>query len=270
MPNTRWWLPLDARPTRLSIYNLAAPSLRSRARTAAARPVSPRRRDFEKGHLMRRAGGIISLTGLAVAIALATPFDLPFGLAPFDSHLVLAQGGQGGAGGAAAARPYATWHSYAGGAHSSQYSALDQINRKNVANLQVAWSVPVTGNSIFNPVVIDGVMYAPVGGGVLAAIDAATGKELWRKEGAAPSGARGMNYWESPDRSDRRFVFLQQGDVIAINARDGELITSFGTNGRVDLREAMERKPAGPVGTSNPGRIFENLFIIPLPGGANY
>ena len=47
-------------------------------------------------------------------------------------------------------------------------------------------------------------------------------------------------------------------------------ITSFGTNGRVDLREAMERKPAGPVGTSNPGRIFENLFIIPLPGGPSY
>ncbi len=107
-------------------------------------------------------------------------------------------------------------------------------------------------------------------GGALAAIDAATGREIWRKEGAAPSGARGMNYWESPDRSDRRFIFLQRGDVVAVNARDGELIPSFGTNGRVDLRAAMERKPAGPVGTSNPGRIFENLFIIPLPGGPNY
>ena len=79
-----------------------------------------------------------------------------------------------------------------------------------------------------------------------------------------------MNYWESPDRSDRRFIYLQRGDVIAVNAQNGEPITSFGNNGRVDLRDAMERKPAGPVGTSNPGRIFENLFIIPLPGGANY
>jgi quinoprotein glucose dehydrogenase len=79
-----------------------------------------------------------------------------------------------------------------------------------------------------------------------------------------------MNYWESPDRSDRRFVYLQRGDVIAVNAQNGEPITSFGNNGRVDLRDAMERKPMGPVGTSNPGRIFENLFIIPLPGGANY
>jgi glucose dehydrogenase len=215
---------------------------------------------------MRRAGGIVSLTGIAVAIALATPLDSPSGLA---QGRLAGQSRQAG-GSRAAAKPYTTWQSYAGGGHSSQYSALDQINRKNVAKLQVAWSYPITGNSIFNPVVVDEVMYAPVGGGALAAIDAATGKEIWRKEGAAPSGARGMNYWESPDRSDRRFIYLQRGDVIAVNARDGELITSFGNNGRVDLREAMERKPANPVGTSNPGRIFENLFIIPLPGGPSY
>jgi glucose dehydrogenase len=210
---------------------------------------------LEKGIFMRRVGGIVSLIGIVVAIALATQSG---------------QARQGGTSRAGAAKPYTTWQHYAGGAHSSQFSALDQINRKNVAQLQVAWSFPITGNSIFNPVVVDGVMYAPVGGGALAAIDAATGKELWRKEGAAPSGARGMNYWESPDRSDRRFIYLQRGDVVAVNARDGEFITSFGTNGRVDLREAMERKPAGPLGTSNPGRIFENLFIIALPGGPSY
>ena len=146
-------------------------------------------------------------------------FDSPFGLA---QGRLAAQARQAGTS-RAAAKPYTTWQSYAGGAHSSQYSALDQINKKNVAKLQVAWSFPITGNSIFNPVVVDGVMYAPVGGGALAAIDAATGKEIWRKEGAAPSGARGMNYWESPDRSDRRFIYLQRGDVIAVNAQDGEL-----------------------------------------------
>jgi quinoprotein glucose dehydrogenase len=205
---------------------------------------------------MRKAGGIVTLTGIAVAIGLVT--------------LAAQSASTSRASRPAAAKPYTTWQSYAGGAHSSQYSALDQINTKNVAKLDVAWSFPITGSSIFNPVVIDGVMYAPVGGGALAAIDAATGKEIWRKEGVAPSGARGMNYWESADRSDRRFIYLQRGDVIAVNAQNGELITSFGNNGRVDLRDAMDRKPAGPVGTSNPGRIFENLFILPLPGGANY
>ena len=180
---------------------------------------------------MRRVGGIILLSaGLAVGM-----------------YATLT--GQSGQRAASTAKPYTTWRQYAGGAHSSQYSALEQINKSNVGKLQVAWSVPVTGNSIFNPIVVDGIMYAPVGGGALAAIDAATGKEIWRKEGAAPSGARGMNYWESADRSDRRFIFLQSGNVTAINAQNGELITSFGTNGKVDVRDAMERKPPGPIGT---------------------
>src|SRR6187401_466117 len=205
---------------------------------------------------MRRVGGIILLSaGLAVGMY---------------ATLTGQSGTAGGQRAASTAKPYTTWRQYAGGAHSSQYSALEQINKSNVGKLQVAWSVPVTGNSIFNPIVVDGIMYAPVGGGALAAIDAATGKEIWRKEGAAPSGARGMNYWESADRSDRRFIFLQSGNVTAINAQNGELITSFGTNGKVDVRDAMERKPPGPIGTSNPGRIFENLFILSLPGGANY
>ena len=85
---------------------------------------------------MRRAGGIVSLTGIAVAIALATPFDSPFGLARGRLAAQARQAGTSRAG----AKPYTTWQSYAGGGHSSQYSALDQINRKNVAKLQVAWS----------------------------------------------------------------------------------------------------------------------------------
>src|SRR5688500_20223390 len=167
---------------------------------------------------MRRVGGIISATIIVVAIAMAGSFGSPFGLAQGS---VAAQARQGGAGGATTAKPYTTWHSYAGGAHSSQYSALDQINKKNVAKLEVAWSFPITNTSIFNPVVIDGVMYVPAGG-ALVAIDAATGKEIWRKDSMAPNGARGMNYWESPDRSDRRFIYLQRGAVVAVNARSEE------------------------------------------------
>mgnify|MGYP001575536146 CR=1 FL=1 len=204
---------------------------------------------------MRRVAGLFVLTGVFAAATLAS----------LTSQTAPAPARSG-----STARPYTTWRSYSGGAHSSQYSALDQINKSNVGKLEVAWTYPVTGTNIFNPVVIDGVMYAPVGGASLAALDAATGKELWRKEGAAPSGARGMNYWESPDRSDRRFLFLRSGNVTAINAANGETITSFGMNGLVDLRDAMDRKPANPVGTSNPGRIFQDLFIISLPGGGNY
>jgi quinoprotein glucose dehydrogenase len=180
-------------------------------------------------------------------------------------------GQSGNAQRAATAKPYTTWRQYSGGAHSSQYSALNQINKGNVAKLDVAWTYPVTGNVIFNPIVIDGIMYVPAGGGSLAAIDAATGKEIWKKTGAAPSGARGMNYWESGDRSDRRFLYLSGGALTAINAQTGDVIPTFGNNGRVDLRDAMERKPPNAINTSNPGRIYQNLYIQPLPAvGAGY
>jgi quinoprotein glucose dehydrogenase len=169
------------------------------------------------------------------------------------------------------AKPYTTWATYSGGAHSSQYSALDQINKKNVSQLEVAWTFPVTGTVIFNPLVIDNVMYLQANNNTLAAVDPATGKELWRKQMAGTFGARGMNYWESPDRSDRRIFFLAGGMLTAINAQNGEVIPTFGNNGRVDLRIALYRQTTGPLQTSNPGRIFENTIIMSLPAqGASY
>ena len=176
----------------------------------------------------------------------------------------------GGARGAAA-KPYTTWTAYQGGAHSSQYSALDQINKSNVARLDVAWTYAVNGTITFNPIVVDGVMYAQGTGNAIVALDAATGKEIWRHANQGAIGGRGFNYWESPDRSDRRLLYLNAGHLTAINARNGETITSFGENGRVDLRVALWRPARNPLQTSNPGRIFENLIILSLPAqGAGY
>ena len=169
------------------------------------------------------------------------------------------------------AKPYTTWPMYSGGAHSSQYSALNQINKSNVSQLEVAWTFPVAGTVIFNPFVVDNVMYLQANNNTLAAVDPATGKELWRKQMAGTFGARGMNYWESPDRSDRRIFFLAGGMLTAVNAQNGETIPSFGENGRVDLRIALYRQATGPLQTSNPGRIFENTIIMSLPAqGASY
>ena len=84
-------------------------------------------------------------------------------------------------------------------------------------------------------------MYVQAADNTLAAIEPATGKEMWRKQMAGTFGARGMNYWESPDRTTGD-SFFWPGDVTAINAQTGEVITSFGTNGRVDLRIAIYRQ----------------------------
>src|SRR5215831_15831073 len=83
--------------------------------------------------------------------------------------------GVGGWGQGQPARPYTTWTAYGGGAHSSQYSALNQINKSNVFQLQAVWTFPVAGTVIFNPLVVDGVMYLQSSSNTLAAVDAATG-----------------------------------------------------------------------------------------------
>ena len=167
--------------------------------------------------------------------------------------------------GARGARPHTTWTAYGGGADSSQYSGLDQINRSNVSRLQVAWTLPVADTVIFNPLIVDGLMFIQVSRDTLAAVDAATGKEIWRKHTQGVIGGRGMNYWEPADRSDRRLLLIAGGYLTAIDARTGDPIPAFGDQGRVDLRRALERQAAQPLHTGNPGRIFENTMIVALP-----
>src|SRR6266851_4589520 len=82
--------------------------------------------------------------------------------------------------------PYTTWTAYGGAVDSSQYSALSQINKSNVSQLQAVWTFPVTGTVILNPLVVDGVMYLQASGNTLAAVDAATGKEVWRRQMQGP------------------------------------------------------------------------------------
>ena len=160
---------------------------------------------------------------------------------------------QSGGSRAASARPYTTWTAYQGGSHSAQYSALDQINKSNVSRLDVAWTYPVNGNITFNPIVVDGVMYVQGTANAIVALDAATGKEIWTHANQGGIGGRGLNYWESADRSDRRLLYLNAGHLTAINAQNGETITSFGTNGRVDLRVALVARGTQPAADEQPG-----------------
>ena len=165
--------------------------------------------------------------------------------------------------------PYRTWQEYGGGPDSAQYSALQQINRSNVKQLKVAWTYS-TGDSnryAFNPVEIDGIAYVMAKNNSIVALDARTGKELW----AHPTDPttqlitkRGLNYWESKDRTDRRLFFAVTNKLQAIDARSGQSIESFGARGCVDLREGLGRDPASIVLVQSltPGRVFEDLLIL--------
>ena len=149
-----------------------------------------------------------------------------------------------------------------------QYSSLKQINKSNVKELEIAWKYETgPGTYVFNPDVVDSVMYVLAEKNTVVALDAATGKQLWAHPNMGAVGARGMNYWENKDRSDRRLFFINAGFLTAIDARTGQTINSFGDNGRTDLRIGLDRDPGRALQTSNPGRVFENLIITPLPAG---
>ena len=163
-------------------------------------------------------------------------------------------------------KPHTTWNDYGGGADASQYSALNQIDRTNVNRLQIAWTYPIGDGSpyLFNPIVVDGVMYAMGKNNSLVALDTASGKEIWsHANGRGPITTRGVNYWESPDRKDRRLLYASANFLLALDARTGQSVSTFGADGRVDLREGLGRDPARiSVQSMTPGRVFENLIVL--------
>ncbi len=127
--------------------------------------------------------------------------------------------------------PYTTWKEYLGSVDSAQYSALKQINKSNVKRLELMWFYPAGNNGAefgFNPIVVDGLMYVLAKNGAISALDAVTGKEVWVHEVNSTLVAhRGINYWESKDRSDRRLLFMADNYLQAIDARTGKEIAVF-------------------------------------------
>jgi len=110
------------------------------------------------------------------------------------------------------------------------YSPLDQINRQNVSQLQLAWSWAMddTGANEMTPLVYDGIMYLPNPRGVIQALDAATGDLIWQYRPAALAAAAGSDASRGIQRNLAIFgdkIFATTGDahIIALDARTGKL-----------------------------------------------
>ena len=111
------------------------------------------------------------------------------------------------------------WQIYHGDYGGTHYSELDQINRSNVKQLEVAWtwSSGDTGATIeCNPIIVDGVMFVTTPSLHVAALDAATGVLKWRFDpwqGARGGGLnRGLAYW-TDGATDRR-IFHSAGNFL--------------------------------------------------------
>src|ERR1700722_10113477 len=107
---------------------------------------------------------------------------------------------------AAAEQNHKKWADYGGGPDSSHFVALDQINKSNIGQLQIAWNYPTGDNRsyLFNPVIVDNVMYVLARNSSLVALNAESGKEIWIHENLPGLSPRGIAYWQSEDRKDRR------------------------------------------------------------------
>jgi quinoprotein glucose dehydrogenase len=166
------------------------------------------------------------------------------------------------------------WPSYGGDVTSHRYSPLDQINASNFSKLQVAWRFKTDNlgpkpevNLEGTPLMVKGVLYATAGTRrTVIALDPATGELLWKyseNEGARGDAAprqlsgRGLAYWS--DAREERIIYVTPGyRMIALNAKTGTRVASFGKDGVVDLKEDDDQ----PIGSLNPNIGLHSAPII--------
>ncbi|MFT6809133.1 MAG: quinoprotein glucose dehydrogenase [Saprospiraceae bacterium] len=166
------------------------------------------------------------------------------------------------------ATDYSQWSSYLGGSDRNHFTQLDQISKDNIQDLQVAWiySAPDSGQMQMNPIIVDSLLYGVSAGLKVFAIHAGTGKELWtygNTEIKRNGTSRGVSYWTEGEES--RILYTAGSELIALNRLSGELISSFGKNGRIDLRHALPEISKDYFVVSNtPGSVYENLIVMPL------
>ena len=157
--------------------------------------------------------------------------------------------GQGAASGATV-----EWKTYGGDLASTRYSSLDQIDKDNFSKLRIAWRLNTDAfgprpDTLYSatPLMVGGVLYTTAGTRrAVVALNAATGELLWmyardegiRGQNASRTGAgRGVSYWSNADGSDQRIIYVTPGYLmIALNARTGMPIATFGKDGVVDLK----------------------------------
>ncbi len=180
------------------------------------------------------------------------------------------------------------WSTYGADLGSTRYSPLDQINRTNFSNLEVAWRFKTDNlgprpefNLESTPLMVKGVLYAAAGTRrSVVAVDAGSGELLWKfsynegKRGeAAPRqlSGRGLAYWT--DGRSERIIYVTPGyQMIALDAKIGRPVPGFGKDGMVDLKLDDDQKMdliTGEIGLHAAPVVAGNTIIVGaahLPG----
>jgi quinoprotein glucose dehydrogenase len=176
--------------------------------------------------------------------------------------------------------PDKDWPIYGGNNAGNRYSDLSQVNISNVKDLKVVWSYDSNDSSAKDPnndhaheiqcqpIVVHGILYGTSSTLKLFALNAATGKQLWKFDpfkDIVPRyhANRGVMYWENG--KDKRIISTAGSFIYAVNATDGKPITSFGVNGKVDLHEGLSINfdvSNSSITATSPGIIYKNTLIM--------
>jgi quinoprotein glucose dehydrogenase len=177
------------------------------------------------------------------------------------------------------------WRHYGGDLGHTRYAPLTQIDASNFNKLEVAWRFKTDSlgprpefQFEATPLMIKGVVYTTAGSRrAVVALDAATGEMLWmhsEDEGARGANAprqlsgRGLAYWPgtAPAFDDARILYVTPGyRLIALSATNGRLVSSFGTNGVVDLKKDDDQEMdliTGEIGLHSTPTVAKNVVII--------
>lgn len=179
------------------------------------------------------------------------------------------------------------WPAYGGSPGGGQYSALSQINRDNVKNLQVAWiyhsgdvSDGTDGTAVtpleVNPILANGKLYICTPFNRIVALDSGTGAEVWSydpeidKKNTYSKGSycRGVAYWSESKTKDQdntcsKRVLSGTGDgrLIAVDAITGRACADFGNNGQIDLN-TFDYHGEGSISLTSPPAIYQDVVIV--------
>ncbi|MDK1488906.1 glucose/quinate/shikimate family membrane-bound PQQ-dependent dehydrogenase [Sinorhizobium sp. 7-81] len=224
---------------------------------------------------------VASLVSIGVAVFAMTrdPHDIR-GELPSDT--VVANANLGGN------VPPGEWHQYGRTPFGQRYSPLDQINAENVANLGVAWQYQTgdvkrpddVGETTYQvtPLKVKDTLYLCTPHNWAIALDAATGQEKWKYDsnsGMNPDRqhqtCRGVTYWANPAAApgspcaERVYLPTSDARLIALDAANGEVCTSFADNGVLHLEQGMRFNPAGYYYSTSPPVAVAGKIIV---GGA--
>ncbi len=185
--------------------------------------------------------------------------------------------------------PNENWRSYGGDIKNTRYSPLTQIDAGNFSKLQVAWTFSTANlgptpetNLESTPLVIDGVLYSTAGDRRdVVALDAATGELLWshredegKRAQVSPRrlSGRGLGYWANGN--DKRIIYFTQGyRMIALDAKTGLRIPTFGVDGVVDLKQDDDQEIdplSSEIGIHSTPMIGRDTIVVGAahkPGG---